>query len=105
MTEGYDYHFLVLAPDLQSAWFFQAGRQFWQRFQPIVTDNWKLLSYVPPDKSIAVTILSRPDTATEMQSHIEQQHGNMRIDLIITNDLPLMESVLNNRAKTGSPFG
>ena len=41
MADGYDYHFMILAPGLQSAWFFQAAKQFWQRFQPIVTDDWE----------------------------------------------------------------
>lgn len=105
MAEGYDYHFLILAPGLQSAWFFQAARLFWQRFQPIVTDNWELLSYIPPDASVAVTLLARPDTANYLREQIEMQRSNMRLDLVIADDLPLMEAILNTRAETGLPFG
>jgi hypothetical protein len=105
MAEGYDYHFLLLAPGLQSAWFFQAARQYWQRFQPVVTDNPELLSFIPPDKQVAVTVLARSDTAQYVQGQIELQRSNARLDLVIADDLTLMESILNGRATAGFPFG
>lgn len=105
MADEFDYHFFILAPGLQSAWFFQAARRFWQRFQPIVTDNWELLSYIPADKSVAVTVLARPDTAVFTQQQVEAQRRAMRIDMIVTDDLPMMESILNARAEAGLPFG
>jgi hypothetical protein len=105
MADQYDYHFLLLAPGLQSAWFFQAARQYWQRFQPVVTDNPELLSFIPPDKLVAVTVLARSDTAQFVQEQIEMQRSNARLDLVIADELPLMESILNGRASAGLPFG
>ncbi len=105
MAQGYDYHFMVLAPGLQSAWFFQAARRFWQHFQPIVTDQVELLSYIPPDASVAVTLLARPDTANYMREQIEEQRPGIHLDMIVVDDLPLMESILNARADSGLPFG
>jgi hypothetical protein len=105
MAEGYDYHFLILAPGLQSAWFFQAARRYWQRFQPVVADNWELLSFIPPESVVAITVLARPDTAVYVQEQIEAQRTNLRLDMVVVDDLPMMESILNARAEAGLPFG
>lgn len=105
MTEGYDYHFMVLAPGLQSAWFFQAARRFWQHFQPVVTDDAGLLAYLPANTRVAVTVLARRDTAEYVKGQIETHRPDAFIDLIALDDLPLMESILNQRADSGLPFG
>ncbi len=105
MAEGYDYHFMVLAPGLQSAWFFQAARQFWQRFQPIVTDKPELLAYLPREATVAVTLLARPDTSAYVQQQVLARRSDAHVDMIVVDDLPLMESILNERAASGLPFG
>ena len=105
MADGYDYHFMILAPGLQSAWFFQAAKQFWQRYQPIVTDNWELLSYIPEEAPVAVTLLARPDTAAFAQRQVEAQRPGVFLDMIVVDDLTMMEAILNERAETGQPFG
>ena len=105
MAEGYDYHFLVLAPGLQSAWFFQAARQYWQRFQPIVTTDWKLLAYIPPEAKVAVTLLARPDTAPYAQEQVKAQREGTYLDVVVANDLPMMEAILDSRAEAGLPLG
>lgn len=105
MAEGFDYHFMILAPGLQAAWFFQAARRYWQRFQPIVTDNPEFLEYVPIDKTVAVTVLARPDTSGYVQEQVMSRRSNARLDMVVADDLPLMESILNARADAGLPFG
>ena len=105
MAEGYDFHFLILAPGLQSAWFFQAARHYWQRFQPIVTDDWSLISYIPQEYDVAVTLLARPDTGPYARHEIEAQRAKLRLDLVVVNDLTVMEAILNARAESGLPFG
>jgi hypothetical protein len=105
MADGYDYHFMVLAPGLQSAWFFQAARRFWQVFQPIVTDQVELLSYLPDDAKIAITLLARPDTASYMKQQLQAQRPDALLDMVVVDDLPLMESILDARAESGLPFG
>jgi len=105
MADGYDYHFLLLAPGLQSAWFFQAARRYWQRFQPIVTDNWQLLSFIPPDKQVAVTVLARSDTVLFVQEQVQTQRANAKLDTVVADELPLMEAILDSRADAGLPFG
>ncbi|NDJ52133.1 MAG: hypothetical protein GYB68_03490 [Chloroflexi bacterium] len=105
MADEFEYHFLILAPGLQAAWFFQAARRYWQRFQPIVTDDWALLSYIPGDAPVAVTLLARSDTAAFAQVQIEALRPGVRLDMVVVDDLTLMESVLNSRAEASLPFG
>jgi hypothetical protein len=105
MAEGFDYHFMILAPGLQAAWFFQAARSYWQRFQPVLTDNWNLLAYLPADKSVAVTVLARSDTASFTREQILLQRSNITLDMVIADELPLMESILDTRAAAGLPLG
>jgi hypothetical protein len=105
MAEGYDYHFMVLAPGLQSAWFFQAARRFWQVFQPIVIDKVDLLTFLPPEATVAVTLLARSDTATYARDQITAVRPGAKLDMVMIDDLPLMESILNARADSGLPFG
>jgi hypothetical protein len=104
MADDPDYHFMILAPGLQSAWFFQAARRYWQRFQPILTDNWDLLGYIPASKSVAVTVLARPDTADYVRKQVKAKRDNIRYDPVIADDLPSMEEVLNRRAEAGPRF-
>lgn len=108
MAEGYDYHFMILAPGLQSAWFFQAARQYWQRFQPVVTDNLELLAYPDGEAVIAVTLLAREDTVAYMRGEIEERLDDREesmLDVLVVDDLESMERLLNERASENEPFG
>jgi hypothetical protein len=99
-----DYHFMILAPGLQSAWFFQAARRYWQRFQPILTDNWDLLRYIPSSKSVAVTVLARPDTAVYVRKQVKKQREDIQYDPVVTEDLESMETILNQRTDSSLRF-
>jgi len=107
MPEQFDYYFLVLAPGLQSAWFFQAARRYWQRYQPIVTDanQLDLLDYIPANSRVAVTLLARPDTADYARQQILARRSDAHVDPIVTNDLPSMEVILTQRAESGRRLG
>ncbi len=104
-TEEYDYHFLLLAPGLSGVWFLQAARQYWLRFQPIVTDDWSLLSLIPSQASVAVTLLAHPDTVTVLRRQLASLRGDIYLDMLVAEDLPMMEAVLNARAEAGRRFG
>lgn len=105
MPDEYDYHLMILAPGLQSAWFFQAARRYWQRFQPIVASGWELLNYIPAENSVAVTLLARPDTAEYASGQIGALRGDAHLDAIVANDLATMEVILTSRAESGQRFG
>jgi hypothetical protein len=105
MPELFDYHFLILAPGLPGPWITQAARQYWLRFQPIVTDDWELISRTPNDSRVAVTILTRPDSADAFEAEKVSQRAGMVFDIVVAGDLTTMEATLNERARVGSPFG
>jgi hypothetical protein len=105
MPETLDYHFLVLAPGLTGPWFTQAARQFWLRFQPIVTDDWELISRTPTDSRVAVTILARPDSADAFPAEKAALGGRVTLDVVVAGDLTTMEATLDERARLGLPFG
>ena len=105
MIDAYDYHFLILAPDLSGAWFLQAARQYWLQFKPIVTDDWQLITAAPADKSVAVTLLARPQKALSLRQTLAAAREGLYIDLIEAHDLPSVEVLLNQRAVSGSRFG
>ena len=100
-----DFHFLVLAPGLQAAWFFVAARRYWERFLPMVIDDLDLISYVPEQASVAITVLARPDTADYIRARIARQFPDARLDLITAETAAEAQGVLEWRAATGRRFG
>ena len=105
MSETFDYHFLVLSPGLSGPWFTQAAQQFWLRFQPVVTDDWELISCTPVSSRVAVTILARPDSEDAFQEEKSALGDRVTFDVIVAGDLTTMEATLDERARLGLPFG
>jgi len=100
-----DYHWLILAPGLQADWFFQAARRYWQVFRPTVITDWSLIGVLPGDKSLAVTVLARSDTASYMEEHIRNTWPNVFYDPIVFDTLSDMQSELDMRATYQRRFG
>ena len=105
MADEFDYHFLMLAPGASAAWFMQAARQFWLRFQPIVTDDWSLIDRVPPGASVAVTVLAQPANLNLARKQIEARRSDIHLDMVVARDLPEMEVLLNRRVRMDQPVG
>jgi hypothetical protein len=105
MADGYDYHFLFLAPQLSGAWLTQAARQYCLRFQPIITDDVTILAHLPANARVAVTLLARPGEVKEASVPIVAQRDRLDLDIVTARDLPEMEIKLNARADAGLPFG
>jgi hypothetical protein len=104
MPNEFDYHFLILAPGLQGTWFTQAARQYWLKFQPIVTEDPELLSYIPPDASVAVTLLARQDNVEQARRRVTALRRDAHLDVIVAQDLPHLEAMLNRRAEADTRF-
>jgi hypothetical protein len=100
-----DFHFMVLAPGLQSAWFFTAARRYWQRFRPIVLDDMDLIAVVPPDMAIAITTLARSDTAGYLRERVQRDFPYARHDELVQDDIDGMQAILDARAESGQRFG
>ena len=100
-----DYHWLLLAPGLQSEWFFQAARRYWQTFRPIVLTDWNLIQTLPGTKSLAVTILARSDTIDYMNQVIRDAWPNVYYDPVVYDGLDQMKAELDRRANEQRRFG
>jgi hypothetical protein len=105
MADGYDYHFLFLAPRLSGVWLTQAARQYCLRFEPTVTDDVTILAHLPESARVAVTLLARPGEVKEASVPIVAQRDRLDLDIVTARDLPEMEVKLNARAEAGLPFG
>ncbi len=106
MTKTQAYRFLLLESDLSGAWFFQAARQFWLRFRPIVTVDPALLSIVPEEADLTVIVIARSASAADLLTQVRALTGHRaRIDLVQADDLPLAEVILNTRAISGQMLG
>ncbi len=105
MADHFDYHFLILPPELPGAWFTQAAREYWLKFQPIVTQDTELLSFIHPDATIAVTVLATEQAAERIKRQLRALRRDVHLDVIIAEDLPRLESRLNRRAAAEQRFG
>jgi hypothetical protein len=100
-----DLHWLILAPGLQADWFFQAARRFWQTFRPTVLTNWALITRLPKEKSLAVTVLARPDTIGYMDEKVRDVWSQIYYDPVVYNSLSEMQAELDRRATAQRRFG
>lgn len=100
-----EFHFMVLAPGLQAAWFFTAARRYWQRFRPIVLEDMDLIGVIPADRSIAITTLARTDTAPFLRERVQQDFPHALHDELVRDSLDEMRALLDSRAEAGLRFG
>jgi len=105
MAKPLDYHFLLLAPGLSAAWFFQAARHYWDAFRPLVVTDLDLLGKLPQSARTAVTVLVKSDAAAQLRDQIvAETPPSTLLDIVIVDDLPLAELILSRRAESGQPF-
>ncbi len=100
-----EFHFLVLAPGLQAAWFFKAARRYWQRFRPIVLDDMALIAVVPTERRVAITTLARADTAPFVRERVQQDFPHAYHDELVHDAIEQMQAALDARADSGLRFG
>jgi hypothetical protein len=100
------FHMVILAPGVEPEWFFEAGRAYWNTFRPIVTTAWNFISYIPYDRSLAVTLITPFDMAGSMVSIIKGQYRNIVLDLIVAGqDQEALANTLNARVWSNRPLG
>lgn len=100
-----DYHFLLIAPTLGAEWFFDAARQYWERFRPTVVSDLEFVRLIPPPLTVAVTVLARRDTATQWGVTLAQAAPDALFDPIVQDQFDNAKSALNERASLNQPFG
>lgn len=100
------HHIVVLAPGLETRWFFETARAYWNTFRPIVTSSWNLIDFIPYEQSLAVTVISPPDMVDSLRQSIQERYPNVLFDLIIVDDeFSIVADILNARVWSSRRFG
>jgi hypothetical protein len=100
-----DFHFLFIAPNLGAEWLFDAGRTYWETFQPTVISNFELVKLIPANRTVAVTIVCRRDYVANYQTLLIQARPDALIDPLAYDFFDDAKLALEGRAALGQPFG
>jgi hypothetical protein len=99
-------HAVILAPGLETRWFFETAQSYWNTYRPIVTTVWDFIDAIPYDRSLATTVITPPEMADAMRQVIQQQYPNVLFDLIIiTDSVDQVAEVFNQRVWSNRRFG
>ena len=100
------FHVVILAPGLDTAWFFDAAQSYWNTFRPAVTSGWNFIEFIPYDRSLAATVIAPRDMVVPMTQFIRDTYPNVLFDLIIAEgDLSQVANLLNTRVFNNRRFG
>ncbi len=100
-----NYHFLLIAPGLGAEWLFDAAREYWTRFRPIVVSDLELVRLIPKGYTIIVTLVARRDTAKQWGVWLAQNVPDALMDSIVYDLFDQTRNALNQRAQVNEPFG
>ncbi|MBZ0295655.1 MAG: hypothetical protein K8L99_24065 [Anaerolineae bacterium] len=100
-----DYHFLLIAPNLGSQWFYEAARRYWLRFFPTVISNYTLLPLIPEQYSMAVTVVARRDRISQFGVELARLVPRALFDPVVYDFYEDTKAELDRRAETYQPFG
>ena len=100
-----NYHFLLIAPSLGAEWLFDAAREYWSRYRPIVVTDLELIRLIPKGYSIIVTMVARRDTAKQWGVSLGQSVSDALLDAVVYDLFEDTRKALNQRAQTFQPFG
>jgi hypothetical protein len=100
-----NYHFLLIADNLGAEWLFDAARQYWMRFRPIVVSDLELVRLIPRPFTIAVTLVARRDTASQWGVWVAQFVPDALFDAVVYDLFEQTRAALEQRATTNQPFG
>jgi hypothetical protein len=100
-----DFHMLLLGPGLDSSWFFDTSRAYWNTFRPMVTTSVDLIDLIPSTQSLAVTVIATPDLVETLRQAITGRYPNVWFDVIEADNLEEVATTLNNRVQVNRRFG
>lgn len=100
-------HFLYFAPGIGARWFFEASRQYWQAFRPIVIYDLELVQYGydAPDIEVIITSIARSDTAAEIRASIESRYPDAEHDPLVYDYIEFVALTLDARVAENQPYG
>jgi len=96
---------LLIAPNLGAEWFFDAARQYWERFRPTVVSDLAFITLIPKELTVIVTVVARRDTANQWGVQVAQVVPDALFDPIVRDNFDEAKSALNERASLNQPFG
>jgi hypothetical protein len=100
-----DFHFLLVAPNLDAAWLFDAARNYWDRFRPTIIGETRFLELIPASRFIAVTVIARRDIIDQLGVQVAQAALNAYFDPVVAETVDEMRVLLDERAASNQPFG
>lgn len=100
-----NYHFLLIATNITPDWFFVAARRYWERFLPTVVSDVELIRLVPPQQSVAVSILARRDVFERLAVEASVARADALIDALLFDTVQAAQTELERRAAQNAPFG
>ncbi|MBN1966370.1 MAG: hypothetical protein JW910_17100 [Anaerolineae bacterium] len=103
-----DFHFILLTPELDADWFFDAAEAYWTRYQPVLIDASTLdvLELLPAAATAAVTAITLGGEQIAMlNEQVRDRWPNVWYDLIVVETAYALADTLNQRITSGRRFG
>jgi len=100
-----DYHWLLLAPDLPEDWFWDVAWRYWDAFRPTLIPSTNLIGGVPPENSLAVTVIAPTSALDALKQSIHKDYPNVKIDAIAADDQDALQTELERRAQIDQEYG
>jgi hypothetical protein len=99
-----DFHAVVLAPGLNTNWFFETAQPYWELFRPIMLTDLSLIDFFFSDKSLALTVIAPPQAVALMTQQIEDRYPHVWFDLIVAESRQDVGDILNERVQRNQRF-
>ncbi len=100
-----DFHFLLLAPGLSTDWLFEAAARYWQAFRPAIMPHPGFIRYIPYSRSLAVTVIARPNDLPAVESMIRDAWPNVLYDPVVGESPEAIAAILDARVTQQRRFG
>ncbi len=100
-----DFHFLLISPNLGAEWLFDAARVYWDRYRPTIVSDFNFVLLIPREKTVAITLIARRDTAAQFGVQLAQINPDAYFDPVVNDLFDDTKQVLDERARLGQPFG
>lgn len=100
-----DHHFVFLAPNFDTAWFFQQAETYWDTFKPSLLSDLEFLDNIPPERSVAVTAITTADMVDWLNENIGARWPTVALDVVIVNQAQELGQQLDQRVLIGRRLG
>ncbi|MGF1507757.1 MAG: hypothetical protein ACFB51_21930 [Anaerolineae bacterium] len=100
-----DHHLLLIDAAVPRGWFFAAARRYWDAFQPTLIGDERMLSTVPEEADIGITVIATPGNADTLAARLRDYLPHAHIDLVVPDTPTELRAELDRRAELDQPFG